>query len=412
MIFVVILSTVSVFILTWIIVYFSLINYNANQADGMTQIISAHNGVVPKLREFKEESSDGIMNQIIFSEESAFRTRYFVVTLNEEMQAQTAVLDHIASVDEETACAMADNAVSKDKTVGYINEYRFRIAKNNEDNTIAIFVDCSESFASLRITTILLAIISILLTLLVTFVFSLCSKQVMKPFEENSRKQKQFITDASHELKTPIAIISANAEVLEYKTGSSEWLSNITGQVSHMSELIDRMLTLSKMEEFNEELEIERIDFSGIINDILDSFGEVFRQKNVDLQTDIADDVSLDGNLKQLQMLISILVENTSKYVTEAGTVKVSLNRFGKHMIFRIYNTAVLPSDVNFKHLFDRFYRPDTSRSSSTGGQGIGLSIAKKIVTLHNGSISAERVDDGICFAVELPRHMKMKARM
>lgn len=409
MVFVVFLSAVSVFALTFIIVCLLLIIYNTYQADGMTQIISTNNGVVPKMQEYKKNTLDKIQNQIEFNEESAFRTRYFVVYFNDDMQSEKADLAHVASIDEVTAYEMAELALSKNKTVGYIDEYRFRLSENSDGKNIVIFLDCSENFASQRVADIILAAISILFTLLITFIFAIFSKRVLKPFEENSRKQKQFITDASHELKTPLAIISANAEVLEYKSGSNEWLCNITEQVSHMSGLINDLLTLSKMEEFDAGLEVENVNFSDVMNEIIISFSEVFKQKNVNLQTNIDSAIRLNGNKKQLTMLISILVENASKYVTDSGIIKISLTSSNRYTTFEIFNTAELDGGINLDSLFDRFYRPDGSRTSTTGGHGIGLSIAKKITSLHNGSISVRQVDNGICFTAEISNNIKVK---
>ncbi|MCD7836689.1 MAG: hypothetical protein LUG83_08615, partial [Lachnospiraceae bacterium] len=169
MISVVMLSTISVFALTWIIVCLLLVTYNTRQADGMTQIISVYNGEVPRIQEFKEDSFEDIYNTInFFNEESAFRTRYFVVSLNEDMQAQMADTEHIASIDEETACDMAEEAAAKGNTVGYIGKFRYRITTDNTDACIVIFVDCSESFSSQHVTAIILATISVIFTILVT----------------------------------------------------------------------------------------------------------------------------------------------------------------------------------------------------------------------------------------------------
>ncbi|MCD8376055.1 MAG: HAMP domain-containing histidine kinase [Oscillospiraceae bacterium] len=408
MIFAVFASTVCVFALTWVIFYFSLARYNAAQADGMTQIISAYNGVVPELDVYIE-TTNGEMSQVAFSEESAFRTRYFVISLVGE--SVIVDLEHIASVDEETARAMAQTVLDGGRTVGYLEEYRYRVTENQSGQTTVIFMDCSEGFATQRVMTAVLTAISVLFTLLVTLVFSLFSQRALRPFAENALRQKRFITDASHELKTPIAIISANAEVLEYKVGQNEWTGNITSQVSHMREMIDRLLTLSKMEEFSEDLEMERVDVSALASRTLDSFLEVFRQKEAALDLNIAEGVTLEGSPEQLEMLFSILIENASKYVSQAGRVQVALSDGGKRVRFSIFNTAALPKGLDCKKLFDRFYRPDTSRASSTGGQGIGLSIAKKIVSLHGGSISAEPEEDGLRFTVDLPARTKGRGK-
>lgn len=409
-VFTVFLCVVSVFMLTWFIVYLSLIGHNTSEADGMTKIISIYNGVVPKMQEYEKGNLEDEQNSVNFNEESAFQTRYFVVYFNDRMQIEKIDIEHIAAIDEDTARIMAENTVGGKTKVGYIDEYRFRIVRNNEGKNFVIFLDCREDFASQRVMSIILAAILILFTGLITLLFAVFSKRIFKPFEENSRRQRQFITDASHELKTPLAIISANAEVLMYKNGENEWIDNITDQVNRMGDLISELLTLSKMEELGEELEIEPVNFSTIVNETMNSFSEVLRQKKITVQMNIEPDIILNGNKKQLDMLVSILVQNASKYITESGVLKVSLKRTGKYTIFQIFNTAKLKADMKFKYLFDRFYRPDDSRTSVTGGYGIGLSIAKKIVSLHNGFISAKKVDGGICFTAEISNQLKTKS--
>lgn len=402
MIFVVFLTVVSVFTLTLIIVHFALRSHTISQADGMTQIISMYNGVVPEMQEYERDAPQEVWGQIIFNAESPFRTRYFIAYFNADMEVEVINIEHVASISADTARTMAEKAINGKSMVGYIDEYRFRIAENSEGQAYVIFLDCSESFSSQRVTDTILGASLIMFTVLITSLFAVFSKRIFKPFEENARSQKQFITDASHELKTPLAIISANAEVLAYKDGSNEWINNITDQVRHMGDLINDLLILSKMEEFDGKINFTAVNLSAIVDETINSFHEVFRQKSVAVQTDIAPCIIINGDERQLNMLISILIENASKYVTESGILKVSLSGSARHAVFRIFNTAEIVGGINTKYLFDRFYRPDSARTSGTGGHGIGLSIAKKITVLHNGSISARQIDGGICFTVEL----------
>lgn len=407
MIVVVFLCVMLVFTLTLVILQFSLVKYNIKQADGMTQLISISNGVVPEMQEFEDSARIELLNQIVFNAESAFRTRYFVVYFNEETEIAGTNVEHIASIDENTAREMAKSVVGGNDTVGYFNEYRFRIAADNDGNLFVIFLDCSENFASRRLAVTILTLSLIAFSVLITVLFAVFSKRIFKPFEENARRQKQFITDASHELKTPLAIISANAEVLTYKDGGNEWLNNITEQAGRMGDLINELLTLSKMEELHEGVKPEPVRLDELVAGTVESFHEVFLQKQVAVQTRIDPDAIVHGDRKQLSMLISILVENASKYVTESGKIRVSLKKFSKYVSFQIYNTAKVERDLNPQLLFERFYRPDSARASDSGGHGIGLSIAKRIVQLHNGSISAKRVDEGICFTAEISGRMK-----
>ena len=409
MIAVVFLASAVIFAITFLLVRGALITYQRQQADAMTLIITNYNGEVPLMQEYEESYETGDMPQyaITFSEESAFRTRYFVVTLDTDGSMLSVSLDHVASVDEDLAGEMAQSVIGTKETAGYYGIYRYRIAENENGTTTVIFLDCEENFAFRKATITIMGMLSVCFPILITLIFGIFSKRVMEPFEENARRQKQFITDASHELKTPLAIISANAEVLEYKVGENDWTRNITGQTAHMGELIDDLLTLAKMDEYDGNLDMEQVQLTELVRNTVENFAEVFRQKQVSVEMDLVPDVRLYGNAKQLAMLVSILAENASKYVTEGGSVRISLKTTAKYAVFSIYNTADLDPNLDLRKLFGRFYRPDSSRTSGTGGQGIGLSTAKKIVELHAGSISARRAGGGISFEAQLSLKLK-----
>ena len=402
MILAVFASAAITFALTFGLVRGSFVFYYNRQADAMTLLISSYNGEVPEISEFNADdfSADapGYGAYISISEESAFSTRYFVVNLDEDLQLLSSNLEHVAATDEQTAYEMALAVLEESDETGYMDYYRYRVVEGDNGSVSLIFLDCEEDFTFRRAITAITGAISIIFPILITLVFCFLSKKVMAPFEENSRRQKQFITDAGHELKTPLAIISANASVLEYKTGESEWLRNITDQTAKMSSLIDDLLTLSKMEEYDGRAEFVPVDLSELVNVDISEFAPVFEQRNAAVSADVAPDIVVNGNSKQLAMLISILMENASKYVTEGGNVKISLSRTSKQAVFEIFNTAQLEDNLDVNRLFGRFYRPDSSRNSGTGGQGIGLSTALKIARLHGGTVTAKKKDDGIVF--------------
>ena len=411
MIVVVFFSAAIIFTATFFLVRGSFIYYYNRQADAMTLLISNYNGEVPELSEYNEEdfseSAPGYNAYISISEESSFSTRYFVVAFDESLSVVSVNIEHVAAIDSDTASEMAQEVINEGDEVGYFGYYRFRIAEGENGAAYVIFLDCTDDFTLRKAVSTITGIISIIFPILITLIFGFLSKRVMAPFEENSRRQKQFITDASHELKTPLAIISANAAVLEYKTGENEWLGNITDQTAHMGELIDDLLTLARMDEYDGKPETSSVNLTEIVENDISSFAAVFEQKNAAVTAEIAPDVVLNGNSKQLAMLISILMENASKYVREGGEVKISLSKTSKQAVFQIYNTADLDEDLNVNRLFGRFYRPDSSRNSTTGGQGIGLSTALKITQLHGGTINARRKDDGIVFTASLSLKLK-----
>ena len=230
--------------------------------------------------------------------------------------------------------------------------------------------------------------------MLITIIFIIASKRVVRPFEVNSQRQKQFITDASHELKTPLAIISANAEVLQYKGEQNEWLQNIVEQAKRMGKLINQLLVLAKLDEVQENNERQEIDMKELVEKAVEPFHEVLEQKDVMLSVEAEDGLIVRANREQIEQLVTILMDNASKYVSEHGSIV--------WVTFSIANTTE-EDKIDTARLFDRFYRNDSSRSSKTGGHGIGLSIAKKIVDAHKGSIAAESEGNTVIFSGMIP---------
>ncbi len=396
-----------VFLAVIIILYGALTLYNTHQADGMTQLISLNGGMVPEFQEYKNEDyTDDIPHPLLFNEESEFRTRYFIVYFDEQAQLSNMNTDHIAAVGEETALSLAEDAIAGGNETGYLEQYRYRITKSNNGNTV-IFLDCTESFSIRHVTMQIVICIAILIIFLVTLIFAFFSRYVVRPFEQNAKRQKQFITDVSHELKTPLAIISANAEVLQYKNGKNSWTKNITTQTKRMSELIGNLLTLSKMDELAHESAQTSLDFSTLVEETVKPFQEVAAQKNVSMQINITPHISVKGYEEQLRQMISVLTENAVKYVSHNGAIRISLTRNGRHATLTLFNTAHLEPGIDCNRLFDRFYRPDNARSSETGGHGIGLSIAKKAASQHGGTLRAQCRENGICFITTLPCRFK-----
>ncbi|MCD8187177.1 MAG: ATP-binding protein [Ruminococcus sp.] len=401
---IVFLAVSGVFLAVFFITFISFSYYNTSQADSMTQIISLNDGLVPNIQEYKNNNYSEVLPYLKINEESEFETRYFVVYFNEDDEAENVNMEHVASVSWDDAVEMGETVLADEKDTGYYGQYRYRITSGT-NGTFAVFLDCSDDFASRSVVMGIVGITAIVIIILITVIFGICAKRVVKPFAENAAQQKQFITDASHELKTPLAIISANAEVLQYKNGSNDWTQNIITQTKRMSKLISDLLSLSKMDELNENMVMESVDLSALAAKTVESFQEVIGQKNVRMETSITPDITVKGNTEQLKQMISILSENASKYVTQDGLIKASLTASGKRVTFRIENTADIEEDLDCKRLFDRFYRPDNSRSSETGGHGIGLSIAQKIATRHGGSLTAEKTEIGICFVAEIMKN-------
>ena len=221
----------------------------------------------------------------------------------------------------------------------------------------------------------------------------LLSKRAIEPVAESYEKQKRFITDAGHEIKTPLTIIDADTSILEMEYGENEWLDDIQVQTKRLAGLTNDLIYLSRMEEKQTKTTMIEFPFSEVISEEAQSFQGLAKVKGKNFMVDIEPMLSLKGDEKTIRQLISILLDNAVKYCTEQGQIRLTAAHKGKNIILSIYNTSQPLTKENIDHLFDRFYRTDESRNSKTGGYGIGLSVAKAAVEAHHGKIVASSED-------------------
>jgi signal transduction histidine kinase len=237
--------------------------------------------------------------------------------------------------------------------------------------------------------------------ILVMFFISLyLSKRIIQPLEESDRKQKQFISDASHELKTPVAVISANAEILSREIGGNEWLANIRYENERMEGLIRQLLDLSRAE--NAEAPMEQVDFSRVVTGEELAFEMLAFDHGKTIQSDIEDGVQLTGNPTQLTQIVSILLDNAVRHAA-GKEISLKLKRQGHAALLTVTNDGNAIPPEKLEHLFDRFYRVDEARTDDGHHYGLGLAIAKAITEKHGGSISVSCDDGKVRFAVSIP---------
>ena len=406
MIGIVFASVVAAFMVMTIILVMCFGAYRNRQADQITAMISENNGTVPQLKDYKQQQKNSQAFERYFNnynEDSSYRTRFFRIFLDEDKKVTNVNMDHIAAVDVKKAVRMTKMAMLRRGKVGLVGSYRYRKEYKDGQVRSIIFLDCKENQSFYQLAVTITITVSTLLTCLITVIFAIASKRAVRPFEINSNRQKQFITDASHELKTPLAIISANAEVLQYKGDGNEWTQNVIDQTKHMGKLINQLLVLAKLDEVQEKSEKQEADLKLLLEETIEPFEEVATQKKVTLKLHLEEGVTIRVNREQIAQLVSILTENAAKYVNDGGKIVWRLTKTQHGAVLVVKNTTEkeLPDT---KRMFDRFYRSDSSRSSKTGGQGIGLSIAKKIVDSHKGSITAKAGDGMVTFRVSLPK--------
>lgn len=226
------------------------------------------------------------------------------------------------------------------------------------------------------------------------------AKRIVRPLEDSFEKQKRFISDAGHELKTPVSVVSANAELLSREIGENKWLANIRYENERMGELVTQLLELARTE--SAAMQTERVDLSRLAAGETLPFECVAFEKGLTLESDLAPDVFVEGDGGKLKQLVSILLDNAVSHA-EGGTVKITLAKERSHAVLSVTNEGAALTSTQREHLFDRFYRIDEARSADSNHYGLGLAIAKAICDAHRGHIEVGCRDGLVEFSVSLP---------
>ncbi len=384
----------------------SCLNYQkiVSDADSTLSILAENGGFFPQqmgqaipYKEMPPQKKNG------FSPELPFETRYFFVTLNMDGDVFAVNTGKIAAVDTSTAIEYAQHVQNEGTTHGFLGNYRYLVSPQSAGSLI-LFLDCGRSLDNFRTLLMNSVLVSLTGSLFVLLLLILLSRRIVKPFSENYEKQKRFITDAGHELKTPLTIIDANTEILTMDLGENEWVHNIQTQTKRLSDLTNDLILLSRMEETGHTGQQLEFPLSDVVEETIQSFLTVAQTQEKTVCLDIEPMLSFNGDEKSIRKLISILLDNAIKYTPSQGTIICTLARQKKQICFSISNTVESISKEQIGHLFDRFYRTDSSRNSQTGGYGLGLSIAQAIVTAHKGKITAFTKDGhSLTFTVTLP---------
>lgn len=392
----IVVSMLSLFLVLFSIMgIVNFLNYQniIEQADSILAILQENNGKFPQ--KFSKKHGTNKYNDNINSPELPYESRYFSVLLSDGNTVLSVDTGKIAAIDTETAMTFAKTIYNSNKTKGFINNYRYlRYGENN--STRIIFLDCTRNlstFHNFLISSFAIAIFGLIAVFLLITIFS---KRIIRPVIESYTKQKQFITDAGHELKTPITIISADIDVLEMDLGTNEWTEDIRLQTKRLTSLTNDLILLSRMEESKPQLNMIELLFSDLVSETIQSFQALSIAQQKHLNIEIQPMLSIIGDDKTLRQLITILLDNALKYSTEQGTITLSLTQQTKFICLTVENTISPSTSLDPNRLFDRFYRGDQSRNSKTGGYGLGLSIAKAIIDSHKGKVRVTKKDDSI----------------
>lgn len=405
-------------VLTLIIAGINIVNYShvCKMADARLDYILAGKDGIDWGDESKAEPANGkdagdsqagvrIRHFEGMTAESPFDTRYFTVTIDAGQVADVNTA-RIAAVGAKRAASIAARLHAKGWTSGFSGNYRYTTDVQDDEITY-VFVDCSRELASFHSFLSASVAISCIGWLAVLAIVAGASGAVIRPMVESYSKQKRFITDASHEIKTPLAVIDAANEVQEIESGESEWTQSIHEQVARLTALTERLVFLARMDEGSAGFTMATIDLSEAVDTAATPFESVAVSRGKRLSTSIACGVRAHADAAAVAQVVELLLDNATRYASEGSVIELSLRAVsrvqGKGATELVVSNAVdeLP-EGDLDRLFDRFYRADVSRSSKTGGSGVGLSVVRAIAEAHGGSATVSGHDHQITFTVRL----------
>ena len=338
-----------------------------------------------------------------FNAETPYSTRYFYLRFDADGDLDSGNFSHIAAVTEDDADTYIKAALQHGAGYGfYTSGYKFRVVKEGENRYIAVFLDCYQELRAVRTLAVWSGVSFAVCLALVYVLVVLLSRRAIDPVVKASEQQKQFITDAGHELKTPITVIGTSLKVLEMEVGQQKWIDKARAQTEKLRELVQSLITLCKYDEETSPLHRKPFSISEAVTDTAGSFSDFAQSKGHTIRVTAAPALSYCGDEAAVRQLVSILLDNAIKYAAPETEIQVSLEPLKRGGKLTVTNVCEQVPEGDPDRLFDRFYRPDVSRTAATGGFGIGLSIAKSIAEAHRGQIRASVQGTVISFAAEL----------
>lgn len=332
--------------------------------------------------------------------------RFFMVTTNLNGEVTASDINQVFYVTDEEAADFAKAVLAKSTPSGRIDQYRYMI-KQTDDKNVIYFLDLTREQITIRtilFTSSLIAVVSWLIALIFVIIFSV---NFVQPITAGLEKQKQFITNAGHELKTPLAIIQSNNDAMTLIHGENKYNRNIKSQVIRLGELTSNLLMQARLDE-EVELQKELINISDLTNEIIQSYKDSADYHGITIISSIASNIMLNTNLQAYTQLLNVLMDNAMKYTTEKGEVCLNLTQDAKNVIINEENTCDPEMTIDPERLFERFYRTDNARTHDEhrSGYGIGLSVARSICEALGGTLTACYPNPGkICFIAKFQKN-------
>jgi len=323
--------------------------------------------------------------------ETPFSTRHFTVFFDKNGNVLQTFMESIFSIPEGKAIEYARNATNGTSERGWIYNYRYKVFSTEKGYGV-VLVDGSMNRSMLMQSTMIAGFVLLGCAALVLTLIFLLSKRAVKPIAESYEKQKQFVTDANHELKTPLTLILANLDIAEAELGKNEWLDDIRSEGHRMTELVNQLVSLSRMDEEGHQMNVTVVSLGLLVANTVSEFEPLAKDRGKNLVATVESEITCIGDEALLRRLVGILLDNAIKYCDNGGEISVTLHR-GKKVVLTIENTYASVGEIELSRLFDRFYRADSARKF-IGGYGIGLSLAKAIVENHKGEITTYKKDE------------------
>ena len=379
----------------------------SRENDFIINFIIEHNG---QLKDSIPNQTQMVQGRDYFKgSESVYETRFISARFNETNNITALNVDHVFSVNDDTATTIIKDIISNYDMDGVYKydkiTYSYKYVRDDKQSDfpyLIVLIDVSSKISIA--TTIFYYMLGVSAAILVVYIFiySIYSKRIVKPYIEAHDSQKRFITNASHELKTPLAVISANTEMIEALNGESKWTTATLAQIKKMTELINQLVTLSRMNE-KEYSTFKNINISKAVKDAAESFSVVTTNSGKQFNMDIDDDLEIIGDEKSISELTIILLDNATKYCDDGGLVFASLKKISNSKCkLSISNDYKEGKDIDVSKFFERFYRQDESHNNKKSGFGIGLSIALQIAEKHNSKLEVDYKEPKITFSATL----------
>lgn len=387
----------------------------SQQDDTLSQLLALGSQSAPTNGETPPDKPDGEVGAALrdnvpvpriddgknFSPEVPYMFRYFSVRYDADGTLAQVDQDFIASISRDEAEAYAAAVLALSRQHGYYKGYRYLVA-TSDSGTSVIFLNSERELHSIRALFWITAAVAGGCLVVVFLLVLLFSRRAIAPYMRNLAMQKQFITNASHELKTPLTAISTSADVLAMEYEDDEWVKNIQSQSVRLSRLISDLVTLSRLDEENPFPERAEFSLSDAVWETAEPFTALARSRSRSYTQNIEDGLTMTGDRAAVQQMVSILLDNANKYTPEGGSISLSARRAGRKNEIAVSNTCEGAESIDVTRLFDRFYRADESHSTRIGGTGIGLSIARATAEAHGGTIEASVSGNTITFRVKI----------